>query len=76
MKLLNLDNSALINVNNVCREGDDLIIKGTIMGAMPMQCKLTPSEARNAFKLLTPGLLFFLLTFLFRRGKSGRTNAQ
>ncbi|QRG07243.1 hypothetical protein EZH22_02035 [Xanthobacter dioxanivorans] len=66
MKLFNLDNSPLMDVNAISRDNNDLIIKGTIMGAMPMTCKLTPAEARGMLKMLTPGLVFFLLTFLFR----------
>jgi hypothetical protein len=36
---------------------------------MPMTAKLTPEEARSAFRMLSPGVILFLLTFLFRRGK-------
>ena len=35
---------------------------------MPMAATLTPEEARNFRKLLTPKLVWFLLTLPFRKG--------
>lgn len=49
------------------RDGDVLLIKGKIYGTMPMTARLTPAEARRGFRLLTPRLFLFLLTFLFRK---------
>jgi hypothetical protein len=34
---------------------------------MPMNARLNPGAARAALKLLTPRLIFFLLTLPFRR---------
>ena len=70
MKLYSADNSVLMEVNSLEIEGGQLLIKGKIMGAMPMTAKLRPEEARKAFGLLNPKLFFFLLTFLFRKGGS------
>jgi hypothetical protein len=67
MKLLNLDESTLMEVTTLETEGSNLVIKGTILGSMPITSVLTPREARSIFKLLTPRLFFFLLTILFRR---------
>lgn len=67
MKLQNLDQSTLMEVTSLGTEGAHLVIKGTILGSMPITAMLTPSEARSLFKLLTPRLFFFLLTLLFRR---------
>jgi hypothetical protein len=39
-----------------------------VFGTMPMTARLTPVEARAALKLLTPKLIFFLLTLPFRKG--------
>ena len=66
MKLYSADNSELINVSALAREGDQLVIKGKIMGAMPMTAKLSPTEFRKGFALLDLKLFFFLLTFPFR----------
>lgn len=67
MKLKNLDQSTLMEVTSLGTEGSNLVIKGAILGSMPITAMLTPSEARSLFKLLTPRLFFFLLTLLFRR---------
>jgi hypothetical protein len=67
MKLYNLDNTTLMDVASLKQDGNNLIIKGTILGSMPITCMLTPTEARTLFQLLTPKLFVFLLTFLFRR---------
>ena len=67
MRLLNLDQTTLMEVNSLQRDGSQLVIKGTLLGSMPVTCALTPREARALFKLLNAKTCFFLLTFLFRR---------
>jgi hypothetical protein len=67
VRLLNLDQTTLMEVNSLQRDANQLVIKGTLLGSMPVTCVLTPSEARALFKLLNPKTFFFLLTFLFRR---------
>jgi hypothetical protein len=71
MKLKSADGSELMQVSALERDGDMLVIRGKIMGAMPMTAKLSPSEFRKAVRLLTPKLVFFLLSFPFR-GWRGR----
>jgi hypothetical protein len=67
MKLYGADNSELMNVSAIARDGNDLVVKGKVFGTMPMTAKLRPAEARAALKLLTPGLIFFLMTLPFRK---------
>ncbi len=62
------NNKELMRVRVLERDGDDLVIKGKIFGAVPMTARLTPDEARAALKLLTPQMLWFLATLLFRKG--------
>jgi hypothetical protein len=66
MKLYNIDRSTLMEVTSLDQENNTVIVKGSILGSMPITCVLTPTEARQIFKLLTPKLFLFLLTFLFR----------
>jgi hypothetical protein len=68
MKLKSGDGSELMQVSALARDGNNLVIKGKIMGAMPMTAKLSPSEFRKAFGLINFRLFVFLLTFPFRRG--------
>ncbi|CAN5393069.1 hypothetical protein BH10PSE12_BH10PSE12_13380 [soil metagenome] len=67
MKLYNLDKTTLMDVASLRRDGSNIVIKGTILGSMPVTCMLTPAEGRALLKLLSPKMIVFLLTFLFRR---------
>jgi hypothetical protein len=67
MKIYGLDNSELMQITSLEREGNSLVMKGKVFGTMPMTAKLNPQEGRNALKLLNFKLAVFLLTFLFRR---------
>ena len=69
MRLYSQDNTELMLVTSLEREGDQLVMKGKVFGTMPITAKLRPDEARAALKLLRPGLLLFLLTLPFRRSK-------
>lgn len=66
MRLLNPDNSVLMEVSELRREGSNLVVRGSIMGAMPVHAVLTPSEARSALGLLRFKLFLFLISMLFR----------
>jgi hypothetical protein len=68
MKLQSSDGSELLTINALERDGNALLIKGKVFGAMPMNARLNPEAARAALKLLTPRLIFFLLTLPFRKG--------
>lgn len=67
MKLINSDGSELMRVESIERDGNRLMIRGKVFGAMPMSARLEPEEARKGLKLLNARLVLFLLTFLFRR---------
>ena len=70
MTLLSSDESPLMQVTVVARDGNDLLIKGKVLGTLPMTARLTPEEARNGLRLLGFRLLLFALTLIFRRGKT------
>ena len=70
MKLYSADNTELMQVSALEIDGNQLLIKGKIFGAMPMTAKLRPEELRKAFGLLNLKLVLFLLTFPFRKGES------
>jgi hypothetical protein len=67
VKLHSTDGSELMTINALERNGNSLLIKGKVFGAMPMNARLGPAAARAALKLLTPRLILFLLTLPFRR---------
>jgi len=68
MKIFAADKSELMQVSKIEREGSDLVLKGKVFGTMPMSATLTPEQARAFMKLLTPGLILFLLSLPFRKG--------
>ena len=68
MKLQSSDGTELMTVSALERDGNSLLIKGKVFGAMPLNARLNPEAARAALKLLTPRLIFFLLTLPFRKG--------
>ncbi len=69
MKLKSTDGGELMTVDSLERDGDTLLIKGKVFGAMPLNARLDAEAARAAMKLLTPRLILFLLTLPFRRGR-------
>jgi hypothetical protein len=70
VKIVDGARKELMHVSAIERDGDMLVIKGKIFGTMPMTAKLSPEEARKALKMLSPKLVWYLLTFLFRRSRS------
>lgn len=70
MKLQSADGGELMTVSALHRDGNQLVIRGKVFGAMPLDARLGPAAARAALKLLTPKLIWFLLTLPFRREKS------
>lgn len=65
--ILDANDKELMAIRKLEREGNVLVIRGKIFGAMPMVAKLTPAEARAALKLIDFKTFLFLLTMLFRR---------
>jgi hypothetical protein len=66
LKLYTSDQTELMEVSALRAEGGALVVAGTIMGAMPIEAHLTPSELRKALGLLNPKLVLFILRMLFR----------
>lgn len=69
MTLVTVDNEPLMDVKSLTPVGNDLVIEGKIMGALPIRAVLTPDQARAALGLIDVKTFFFLLTLLFRRGR-------
>jgi hypothetical protein len=64
MKLLTSDQFELMEVTGLKTEGKNLVVVGTIMGAMPTEAILTPVELRKVFKLLNFRTFAFVLKML------------
>ncbi len=66
-KILDAQGNELMAVRKIEQDGNTLVIRGKIFGAMPMVARLTPSEARAALKLLDFRTILFLITLPFRK---------
>lgn len=69
-KLFDTNNSELMIISSLDRDGNDLVIKGKIYGAMPMKAKFRPEEARALLMLLNLRILLFIVSLPFRRRRS------
>nr|WP_314466876.1 hypothetical protein [uncultured Novosphingobium sp.] len=67
MRILDGQDKELMTVRRIERDGENLVIRGKIFGAMPMVAKVTPEEARAALKLLDARTILFIVSLLFRR---------
>ena len=67
MKIYDANDGELMTVREMVREGNDLVIRGKIFGAMPMVAKVTPKEARAALKMLDFKTMLFIVSLLFRK---------
>jgi hypothetical protein len=67
MKLYSPDKSELMDVKSIERDGEDLVIKGKVFGAMPMTARLRPAEAKKALKLIDLKTALFILSLPFRK---------
>ncbi|MGO4167674.1 hypothetical protein [Novosphingobium sp. YAF33] len=69
MRILDAQDKELMAVRRIERDGENLVIRGKIFGAMPMVAKVTPEEARAALKLLDARTILFIVSLLFRRSR-------
>jgi hypothetical protein len=66
MKLYATDNSDLMEVSKIYPVNGNLIVEGTIMGAMPIRATVKPAEVRAALGMMSFKTLFFAFLMLFR----------
>lgn len=67
MKLYTSDDSELMEVSQLKTEDSNLIVCGTIMGAMPIEAVLTPSQLRQSLKLLNLKTIWHITKMLFKK---------
>lgn len=66
MKLYTTDNSELMEVFKIYPENGNLMVEGTIMGAMPVKAVVKPAEVRRALGLMSLKTMFYAFLMLFR----------
>lgn len=67
MKLHTPEGRELMEVLRVEREGDQLVVRGVIMGTIPTRAVIRPEQIRAAFGLLSWGLIWSVLALLLLR---------
>lgn len=70
MKFYTPEKNELLEIKEVEPYEDGLIVRGRIMGTMPMNAVLRPEELRKAFQFAGPKVILTLLAMLFRRSKT------
>jgi hypothetical protein len=66
MKIYASDNSNLIEISTITAQAGNLIVEGTIMGAMPIRAIVKPAEIRSALGLMSFRTKLAALGMLFR----------
>jgi hypothetical protein len=69
MKIFGPDNQELIAISAIERDGAELVLRGKILGTLPMSARIRPEEARRALKLLDWRTAMFVLSLPWRRAR-------
>ena len=69
MKIFGPDNQELIAISAIERDGVELVLRGKILGTLPMSARIRPEEARRALKLLDWRTAMFVLSLPWRRAR-------
>jgi hypothetical protein len=67
MKLFTTDNNEMMDISRIETEDSALVIRGTIMGAMPIDVVLTGREMRAAIPLLSGKVIWTAIRMLFSK---------
>lgn len=67
MKIFGPANEELIAISAIERDGAELVLRGKILGTLPMSARIRPEEARRALRLLDWRTAMFLLSLPWRR---------
>lgn len=66
MKLYTIDNSELMDISTITAEGGNLVVEGTIMGAVPVRAVVKPAEMRAAMRQMSMATKMKAAAMLFR----------
>jgi hypothetical protein len=69
MKLFTTDNAELMDVATITAEGRNLVVEGTIMGAIPVRAIVKPAELRAALRTMSFKTMWMAALMLFRRSR-------
>jgi hypothetical protein len=69
VKIFGPDNQELIAISAIERDGAELVLRGKILGTLPMSAHIRPEEARRGLRLLSWRTAMFLLSLPWRRAR-------
>jgi len=69
VKIFGADNKELIAISAIERDGAELVLRGKILGTLPMSARIRPEEARRGLKLLDWRTAMFVLSLPWRRAR-------
>ena len=67
MKIFGSDNQELIAISAIERDGAELVLRGKILGTLPMSARIRPEEARRGLRMLGWRTALFVLSLPWRR---------
>lgn len=76
MKICDRYDVELMNVSLMKKKGEDLIMKGTMMGHIPTSVYLKPEEMWNAIKLLSWSVILYTPFMLLKGWRKAATNGK
>jgi len=69
VKIFGPDNQELIAISAIERDGAELVLRGKILGTLPMSARIRPEEARRGLRMLDWRTALFVLSLPWRRGR-------
>jgi hypothetical protein len=67
VKIFGSDNQELIAISAIERDGAELVLRGKILGTLPMSARIRPEEARRGLRMLDWRTALFVLSLPWRR---------
>jgi len=67
VKIFGSENQELIAISAIERDGAELVLRGKILGTLPMSARIRPEEARRGLRMLDWRTALFVLSLPWRR---------
>jgi len=67
VKIFGSDNQELIAISAIERDGAELVLRGKILGTLPMSARIRREEARRGLRMLDWRTALFVLSLPWRR---------
>jgi len=67
VKIFGSENQELISISAIERDGAELVLRGKILGTLPMSARIRPEEARRGLRMLDWRTALFVLSLPWRR---------